>query len=163
MSLDLPEEDIPTTVPNGTLELITSRTYLKCGVVVVSNNLDHSHPNGFAYYNSTSGEWTGLHVEICKGLAAALFNQDVNAVEFVPFDKTHDAFVGLANHVIDVYAGAPFTIENDVKEPTTGRGFEFSPIYYYGDNYALGLTTNENVNAGDDIQWSRFVRWMVYA
>jgi len=67
-------------------------------------------------------------------------------------------------------AGGRFTLEDDVREESTGIGYTFSVPYYYGvDN----TTTSRNiirqepmgaialVTRGDDPQWSDFVFWVV--
>ena len=157
--LDLPVDIVPPgPVGNGTLESIETRSLLRCGIV-------GGRP-GFAEYSASFAEWVGLDAEFCRGLGAALFTQEADQfVAFVEYPNIAEAFLGLAHDEVDVLSGAPFNMENDVKEPTTGLGFAFGPIYYYGDvvndegnnnkeALTLALATRE-----DDVQWSDFVRW----
>ena len=154
---DLDEELIPKPTPNGTLEAIYNLGRLRCGIVVGD---DHSLPKGFAMLNTTSvsEEWFGFHVELCRGLDAALFSRNSGSLEIVPFDTYEEAFVGLSQDTVDVIAGAPFNLANDVKEPTTSVGFAFGPIHFYGDGIQLAVATRE-----DDVQFNDFIRWMVFA
>ena len=59
---------------SSTLDAVRARGQLVCGV----------HPGviGFALPDSR-GVWQGLDVELCRGLAVAIFN-DINRVRFVP-------------------------------------------------------------------------------
>ena len=132
---------------NGTLKSIVERDYLVCGIV--------GERPGLGIYNTVTDEWIGLDADYCRGLAAATLFGRSDLVEFVVFDTAELAFVGLAQGKIDIFLGAPFTIENDVKEPTTGIGFAFGPVYFYGTDTSLALATRQ-----DDREWSDFVKWM---
>jgi hypothetical protein len=67
-------------------------------------------------------------------------------------------FSALAKGEIEIFAGAPYNLENDVLEPTTGLGFAFSPSYFLNSTVALSLATREN-----DSQWSDFLRWIIWS
>jgi ABC-type amino acid transport substrate-binding protein len=139
--------------PNGTMESIESENSFRCGVV-------GGRP-GFAAFNETSQEYTGLDVDYCRAVSAAMFSADVQHVEFITLSSVDAGFSALANEKIDIFAGAPYNMENDVLEPTTGLGFAFSPCYFFEGQYgssALSLATRE-----DDSQWSDFVRWIVWS
>ena len=80
-----------------------------------------------------------------------------------PYATLEEGFLALANGEIDMLAGATYSMENDVKEPTTGVGFAFSDVRYYykgnGSDYdihPLAMATREDGN-----QWTDFVRSMV--
>ena len=149
----LPENLVPHPAIGGTLEAIESRGSLRCGVV--------GERPGLAQNNGTdlSEEWIGLDTEYCRGLCNVLFaTQGAEHMAFVEFSSVEEAFEGLANGDVDLFAGAPFTLQNDVKEATTGLGFAFSPTYFYEEDHAYALATRE-----EDIQWSDFVRWITMA
>lgn len=133
-------------VANGTLELIASNKFVRCGVVVTNRS-------DFASFNESAMTWQGFDVDFCRAIAAAT---DARSLEIIGVQSFEEGFVALANRDIDIYAGAPYTMENDILEPTTGNGFSFSPCYFYGDP-SLALATRE-----DDNQFADFVRWIVW-
>jgi general L-amino acid transport system substrate-binding protein len=63
-----------TLVPSPTLDAIRGRGHLECGV--------HLGLPGFSFAND-KGEWTGLDVDYCKALAAAVLG-DAGKVKFTP-------------------------------------------------------------------------------
>ena len=136
---------------NGTLESIGKRGILQCGIV-------GGRP-GFASYNTNSSQWEGIDVDFCFGVAQALFPYAKESVLFIPYPDFSSGFVGLSNHEVDVLAGAPYNLANDVKEPTTGQGFSFGPVYYHGEGYNNSAMACRQ----DDFQWTGFVRWMTHA
>jgi len=62
-------------------------------------------------------------------------------------------------------AGVRATLEADVLEPTTGKGYTFSMPYFHGplDNDSFGSKSIALVTREDDSQWSSFVFWIVSA
>lgn len=133
------------------LTKILERGRLRCGILV-------DRP-GFAI--RTEQGPSGMEVDFCRALSASLFRGDDTAVVFVDIQRPSDGFVLLADGVVDVVAGVTWTLENDVKEPTTGIGFSFSQPYFYGyseeqDN--LCLATRQ-----EDSDWTNFVYWVVTA
>ena len=84
-----------------------------------------------------------------------------------------EGFTALARDEIDLLAGAPYNLNNDVNETSTGRGFGFSPIYYYDQRYNKSSISAEQTHPPsqlltlatreEDVRWSDFVRWIVYA
>lgn len=154
-------------VPNGKLELIAGRDVLRCGIIHNS-----TRPAGFVSIDQQASDitsdagingtiWTGFDIDVCRGIAAALFTTADGHIEWVEVPTVSVGFEKLANGEIDVLPGAPYTMQNDVKEPATGRGYDFSPVYYYGssDNEpSLAIATLE-----DDEQWSDFVTWIIFA
>ncbi|CAB9522337.1 Putative amino-acid ABC transporter-binding protein YhdW [Seminavis robusta] len=134
-----------------TLESVLERGVLRCGI--------RTNRSGFA--RGEGPTYTGLDVDYCHALAAGLFMGDSNAISFIELVDTVDGFRGLADGSLDVFAGAPWTFENDFKEPSTGLGFAFSQAYFYGYSEAedsLCLATMQ-----DDHDWSSFVYWTVAA
>ncbi|MCO4052572.1 MAG: amino acid ABC transporter substrate-binding protein [Bosea sp.] len=63
-----------TLVPSPTLDAIRTRGHIECGV--------HLGLPGFSFAND-KGEWTGLDVDFCKALAAAVLG-DAGKVKFTP-------------------------------------------------------------------------------
>lgn len=63
-----------TLVPSPTLDAIKARGHLECGV--------HLGLPGFSFAND-KGEWTGLDVDLCRAVAAAVLG-DANKVKFTP-------------------------------------------------------------------------------
>ena len=136
---------------NGTMEAISNADLLRCGIV--------GNRPGFAEYDVTRGEWAGMDVDFCRGVGAGFLSYTSDKLVLVEFDTLEEGFIGLSTDQVDVLSGAQFNLENNVKEPTTGHGFDFGPIYYYGDDgEALALATRET-----DSQWSDFVRWITFA
>jgi len=146
-----------------TMERILQRGTLLCGVRLERPGF----ANGTITDNDDDDDdvVAGMEVDLCKAIAASLFEGDMKAVELVELASPEDAFVQLANHQVDVIAGATWNLVNDVLEPTTGLGFAFSQPYFYGysdqeDNLCLATMQ-------DDHNWMSFVYWintaMVYA
>jgi general L-amino acid transport system substrate-binding protein len=63
-----------TLAPSPTLDAVRARGHLECGV--------HVGLPGFSFANDR-GEWAGLDVDFCKGLAAAIFG-DPTKVRYTP-------------------------------------------------------------------------------
>src|SRR5215216_3848168 len=76
-----------------TLNTIKSRGSLNCGA--------NGTLAGFGLPDS-QGRWTGLDVDLCKALAAAIFN-DPSKVKFVPL-TAKDRFTALQSGEVDVLA-----------------------------------------------------------
>ncbi|MBT3066294.1 amino acid ABC transporter substrate-binding protein [Rhodoferax sp. U11-2br] len=76
-----------------TLDTIKSRGQVVCGV--------SSGVNGFSAADST-GKWTGLDVDVCRGLAAAVLG-DADKVKFVPLNS-QQRFTALQSGEVDILA-----------------------------------------------------------
>ncbi|CAB9501013.1 extracellular solute-binding protein [Seminavis robusta] len=156
----------PKPREGGTLQRILERKKLNCGV--------RGERPGFAAYDESRATWSGLDVDYCRALASSLFDGIAEAVEFEVMNNSATAFEFLSNGSIDVYAGAVWTLQHDIREPTTKQGFSFSKPYFYGPTAVedgtnasalfnafslfdpnLALATRE-----DDPQWSSFVFWV---
>src|SRR5688572_13726727 len=73
----------------------------------------------------SQGRWTGLDVDFCKALAAAIFN-DPNKVKFVPL-TAKDRFTALQSGEVDVLArNTTWTSSRD-----TSLGLNFTAVNYY--------------------------------
>ena len=99
-----------------TLADIKKKGFIQCGVAP-------STP-GFALPDA-SNNWSGLDVEYCKALAAAVFN-DTNAVRYTPLTST-ERFAALANGEVDVLSRTTtWTMGRD-----TSLGITFTGVTYY--------------------------------
>jgi len=99
-----------------TLKAVQDRGYLLCGV---SEGLP-----GFSIAG-TNGLWTGLDVDFCRAIAAAIFN-DTTKVQFFPL-SSNDRFSALKDKKVDVLSrNSTWTMERD-----TRLGIIFSVVNYY--------------------------------
>jgi len=99
-----------------TLKTVKDRGTLSCGV---SQGLP-----GFSAPDD-KGNWTGLDVDICRAIAAAIFN-DPTKVKYVP-TSAKDRFTALQSGEIDVLSrNTTWTISRD-----TSLGANFTGVTYY--------------------------------
>lgn len=99
-----------------TLKTVKDRGMLSCGV---SQGLP-----GFSSPDD-KGNWTGLDVDICRALAAAIFN-DPTKVKFVP-TSAKDRFTALQSGEIDLLSrNTTWTLSRD-----TSLGANFTGVTYY--------------------------------
>lgn len=99
-----------------TLKAVQERGYLISGV---SEGLD-----GFSTVDE-KGQWTGLDVDFCRALAAAIFD-DAAKVRFVPL-SANNRFTGLETKKIDVLSrNSSWTMGRE-----TGLGLMFAAVDYY--------------------------------
>ncbi len=99
-----------------TLDTVTQRGALSCGV--------NTGLAGFSNAND-AGEWTGLDVDLCRAIAAAIFD-DPDAVQFVP-TSAQARFEALRSGEIDVLVrNTTWTMSRD-----TELGFNFAGVNYY--------------------------------
>ena len=106
-----------TAAGGGTsrLDTVLARGQLICGV-------DGGIP-GFSFVDN--GEYSGLDVDVCKAVAAALFD-DPNAVEYRNLDST-ERFEALKGGEVDMLSrNTTWTISRD-----TEVGMEFGPTTFY--------------------------------
>ena len=99
-----------------TLKTVKDRGMLSCGV---SQGLP-----GFSSPDD-KGNWTGLDVDVCRAIAAAVFN-DPTKVKFVPL-SAKDRFTALQSGEIDVLSrNTTWTLSRD-----TSLGVNFTGVTYY--------------------------------
>jgi general L-amino acid transport system substrate-binding protein len=99
-----------------TLKTVKDRGLLSCGV---SQGLP-----GFSSPDD-KGNWTGLDVDVCRAIAAAIFN-DPTKVKFVPL-SAKDRFTALQSGEIDVLSrNTTWTLSRD-----TTLGANFTGVTYY--------------------------------
>jgi general L-amino acid transport system substrate-binding protein len=99
-----------------TLKAVKERGILNCGA--------NGTLAGFGLPDA-QGKWTGLDVDVCRAIAAAIFN-DPNKVKFVPL-SAKDRFTALQSGEIDVLSrNTTWTISRD-----TSLGLNFTGVDYY--------------------------------
>ncbi len=99
-----------------TLEIVTKRGHLKCGV---SQGLP-----GFSTPDNR-GNWTGIDVDFCKAIAAAIFN-DPSKVKFTPL-SAKERFTAIQSGEVDIIArNTTWSMHRD-----TALGIDFPVVNYY--------------------------------
>jgi len=120
-----------------TLNTVKQRGVLNCG--------SNGTLAGFGLPDS-QGRWSGLDVDFCKALAAAIFN-DANKVKFVPL-TAKDRFTALQSGEVDVLArNTTWTSSRD-----TSLGLNFTGVNYYdGQGFLVrkSLKLNSALELGD--------------
>ncbi|HUD52540.1 amino acid ABC transporter substrate-binding protein [Parvibaculum sp.] len=126
-----------STGPTGsTLAQIRARGYLQCGV---SQGLP-----GFSNPDD-KGVWTGIDVDFCKAIAAAVFG-DPEKVKYRPLNAK-DRFTALQSGEVDVLSrNTTWTMSRD-----TSLGFNFAGVIYYdGQGFIVkkssGITSAAQLN-----------------
>lgn len=100
----------------ATLAAVKQKGILSCGA--------NTGLAGFAFPND-KGEWTGLDVDLCKGVAAAIFN-DTSKVRYVPL-SAKDRFTALQSGEADLLArNTTWSVSRD-----TQLGLDFTGVNYY--------------------------------
>jgi len=116
---------------NSTLAQVKEKGFIQCGV---SQGLP-----GFSNADD-SGNWTGLDVDLCRAVAAAVFG-DSDAVKFTPL-SAKQRFTALASGEIDILSrNTTWTMTRD-----TQLGLNFAGVNYYDGQgmmvpAALGVTS----------------------
>ncbi len=107
---------VATGVSAATLDDIKAKGFIQCGV---SQGLP-----GFSTADD-AGEWTGLDVDYCRAVAAAVFN-DPKAVKFTPL-SAKERFTALQSGEIDLLSrNTTWTMTRD-----TSLGLNFTGVTYY--------------------------------
>ena len=100
----------------ATLDAVKSKGFVQCGV---SQGLP-----GFSN-SDDSGKWTGIDVDVCRAVAAAVFG-DSSKVKFTPL-SAKQRFTALASGEIDVLSrNTTWTMTRD-----TQLGLNFAGVNYY--------------------------------
>ena len=116
---------------NSTLAQVKEKGFVQCGV---SQGLP-----GFSNADD-AGEWTGLDVDMCRAIAAAVFG-DASAVKFTPL-SAKQRFTALASGEVDILSrNTTWTMTRD-----TQLGLNFAGVNYYDGQgmmvpTALGVTS----------------------
>ncbi len=118
------------------LDIVKQRGKLICGV-------DGKIP-GFSFVNE-SGQYSGLDVDLCKAVAAAVFG-DANAVEYRNLDST-ERFEALKAGEVDMLSrNTTWTISRD-----TSVGLEFAPTTFY-DGQGMMVRQDSGITKLEDLQ-----------
>jgi general L-amino acid transport system substrate-binding protein len=118
----------------GTLEDVKAKGTISCGV---SQGLA-----GFSLADA-KGEWTGLDVDLCRAVAAAVFN-DPSKVKFVSL-SAKDRFTALQSGEIDILSrNTTWTMNRDTKQ-----GLKFVGIMYYDGQ---GFMVRKSLNVTSALQ-----------
>ncbi len=117
-----------------TLAAVKDRGYVQCGV---SQGLP-----GFSNPDA-QGEWTGLDVDLCRAIGAAIFG-DPTAVRFTPL-CAKERFTALQSREIDVLTrNTTWTLDRD-----TSLGVNFAGVNYYD---AQGLMIRKEVGVTNALE-----------
>ena len=118
------------------LDAIKARGQLICGV--------STGVAGFAAADS-QGKWTGIDVDVCRAVAAAIFG-DADKVKFVP-TTAQQRFTALQSGEVDLLVRTTtYTLTRD-----TALGFDFTGVNYYDGqgfmvNKKLGVKSAKELN-----------------
>src|SRR3984893_4973343 len=115
----------------ATLDQVKQKGFVQCGV-----------SQGITGFSSPGdkGNWTGLDVDFCRALAAAIFG-DPQKVKFSPL-STKDRFTALQSGEVDLLSrNTSWTLERDTK-----MGLNFAGISYY-DGQAMMVKKSMKVNS----------------
>ncbi|MDP1748939.1 MAG: amino acid ABC transporter substrate-binding protein [Reyranella sp.] len=118
------------------LDAIKARGQLICGV--------NTGVAGFAAADS-QGKWTGLDVDVCRAVAAAIFG-DAEKVKYVPL-TAQQRFTALQSGEVDLLVRTTtYTLTRD-----TALGFDFTGVNYYDGqgfmvNKKLGVKSAKELN-----------------
>ena len=101
----------------GTLDDVKAKGFVQCGV-------NGSNLAGFGAQDS-SGNWSGLDVDLCKAVAASVFG-DATKVKYTPL-SAKDRFPALQSGEVDVLArNTTWSASRDSQ-----LGFDFRAVNYY--------------------------------
>ncbi len=107
---------LPVTHAGATLDAVKAKGYLQCGVTT-----------GLAGFSAADekGRWTGLDVDTCRAVAAAVFG-DADKVRFTPL-TAKERFTALQSGEIDLLSrNTTWTLTRD-----TNLGLNFTGVNYY--------------------------------
>ncbi|MBS3647413.1 amino acid ABC transporter substrate-binding protein [Pseudaminobacter sp. 19-2017] len=117
----------------GTLEDVKAKGFVQCGV--------NTALAGFSAPDD-KGNWTGLDVDFCRAVAAAIFG-DGNKVKFTPL-SAKDRFTALQSGEVDLLSrNTTWTIQRD-----TALGLNFAGVTYYdGQGFMVNAKKLPGVNS----------------
>eukprot|EP00548_Thalassiothrix_antarctica_P005088 CAMPEP_0194136558 /NCGR_PEP_ID=MMETSP0152-20130528/6569_1 /TAXON_ID=1049557 /ORGANISM="Thalassiothrix antarctica, Strain L6-D1" /LENGTH=747 /DNA_ID=CAMNT_0038833269 /DNA_START=72 /DNA_END=2315 /DNA_ORIENTATION=+ len=105
----------------GTIQAIINRGLLNCGM---------TFRPGFAMFNVTTQSYYGFEVDLCRGIAAALFNGEDGRYEVMEHIYGR-RFGELDDKGVDIAFGFTHTLERTINEISTEKGYDFSPSYIH--------------------------------
>ncbi|CAJ1933061.1 unnamed protein product [Cylindrotheca closterium] len=112
----------PEPSQNSAIRAIIARDSLRCGV--------NGGSFGFANYNENTNTWSGLEIDMCRGIAAALFDGDDSKMDVIQV-TSFDRFSKIENGDVDIVPGVTRTLEREVNFGVNNYAFDFSPIYFH--------------------------------
>jgi len=119
----------------ATLDDVRAKGFVQCGV---SQGLP-----GFSNADD-DGNWTGIDVDVCRAVAAAVFG-DANAVKFTPL-SAKQRFTALSSGEIDILSrNTTWTMTRD-----TQLGLNFAGVNYY-DGQGMMVPTALGVNSATEL------------
>lgn len=127
---------VATTASAGTLDDVKAKGFVQCGV-----------GPGLAGFGQPdqSGNYVGLDVDVCRAVAAAIFN-DPSKVKFSPL-SSKDRFTALQSGEVDVLSrNSTWTMSRD-----TSLGLKFAGINYYDGQ---GFMVRKSLNVTSALQLS---------
>jgi general L-amino acid transport system substrate-binding protein len=113
------------------LDQVKAKGFLQCGV-----------SQGIAGFSAPDdkGNWTGLDIDLCRAIAAAIFN-DPTKVKFSPL-SAKDRFTALQSGEIDILSrNTTWTLSRD-----TSLGLNFTGVIYY-DGQGFMVRKDKKVNS----------------
>src|SRR5471030_810458 len=117
------------------LDTIKARGALICGV--------GTGTAGFMLADS-QGKWTGLDVDVCKAVAAAVFG-DAEKVKYVPL-TAQQRFTALQSGEVDMLSNnTTWSLQRD-----TDLGFDFGPIVFF-DGQGFMVTKKLGVKSAKEL------------
>lgn len=120
----------------GTLDDVKAKGFVQCGT--------NTGLAGFAQPDS-AGNWTGLDVDLCKALAAAIFN-DPGKVKYTP-TTAKERFTALQSGEVDLLSrNSTWTMSRD-----TSLGLKFAGVNYYDGQ---GFMVRKSLNVTSALQLS---------
>jgi general L-amino acid transport system substrate-binding protein len=120
----------------ATLDNVKSKGYVQCGV---STGLP-----GFSSADD-KGQWVGMDVDICRAVAAAVFN-DATKVRYTPL-TAKDRFTALQSGEIDILSrNTTWTMSRD-----TTLGLTFAGVTYY-DGQGFMVRKSLNVTSAKELE-----------
>jgi general L-amino acid transport system substrate-binding protein len=123
-----------TAAEAGTLDTVKSRGQLICGA--------NTALAGFGIPDS-SGNWTGLDVDFCRAVAAAVLG-DPTKVKFIPLNAK-DRFTALQSGEVDVLArNSTWTSSRD------NQAMLFGPVNFY-DGQGFMVRKKQNVSSAKEL------------
>jgi general L-amino acid transport system substrate-binding protein len=124
---------LASTAGAATLDDVKAKGFVQCGVNV-----------GLAGFSAPDdkGEWTGLDVDFCRAVAAAVFG-DGTKVKFTPL-SAKERFTALQSGEVDLLArNTTWTINRD-----TALGLNFAGVNYYdGQGFMINSKKISGVNS----------------
>lgn len=132
-----PEGEGPAIIAGGErLKLLRDRGQLVCGV---SGELP-----GFSYVDS-NGNYAGMDVDICRAVAAAVFD-DPNAVEYRNLNAK-ERFLALQTGEVDLLSRNT----TNTMSRSTSLGLRFAPVVFY-DGQAVMVKRGSGIQAIADLK-----------